>query len=186
MHWIRSYAEHPAFISAYQRRIREFLEKKVINEEECVLLFSAHGLPRSFITSGDPYESECQHSFEAIRRAFPKAIARLAYQSKFGRGEWLRPSTNEACEEILSWCGKKKRAVIIPLSFTSDHIETLYEIETLYLPILQRQGLQGDRCPALNLEEYWVDALAEIIISSPSSATVDLIRDIPKRRLHWQ
>ena len=175
LQWIRSFATHPAFILTFQRRIREFLEQKKIAEEECILLFSAHGLPRSFITSGDSYELECQHSFEAIRQAFPKAISQLAYQSKFGRGEWLKPYTNEVCEEILSWSEGRKHVIILPLSFLSDHIETLYEIETLYLPILQRQGLESHRCPALNLENYWIENLLEIVTTSPTSKTEDLI-----------
>lgn len=88
---------------------------------------------------------------------------RLCYQSKFGRGEWLRPYTNEACEEILSWHEGRKNVVFIPISFTSDHIETLFEIEKLYLPPIQKNGLSAFRCPALNLEPYWLNAILEIL-----------------------
>ena len=86
----------------------------------------------------------------------------LCYQSKFGKGEWLRPYTNEVCEEILKWNEKRKNIVFVPISFTTDHIETLFEIEKLYLPLIEKNGLKAYRCPALNLEPYWIDALAEI------------------------
>lgn len=177
LRWVHSYAVHPAFVAAYQRRVREFLEEKKIEEGNCVLLFSAHGVPRSFIDSGDIYESDCQNSFEAVRRAFPKATARLSYQSKFGPGEWLRPYTDESCEEILSWCEEKKQAVIVPISFTSDHIETLFEIEELYLPILQGKGVEAYRCPALNLEEHWIEAIQNIRETSPLCGTEMLVRN---------
>jgi ferrochelatase len=176
MRWVQSYAAHPAFVFAYQRRIRDFLKERQIEEEECALLFSAHGVPLSFILSGDIYESECLASFEAVRKGFPKAVSRLSYQSKFGRGVWLSPFTDESCETVLSWCGGKKRVVIVPISFTSDHIETLFEIEELYLPILRKNGIEADRCPALNLEDYWIEALAQIAKTSPLSGTEMLIR----------
>lgn len=162
LRWIQSYAAHPAFTKAYARRIEEFLREKELREEETVFLFSAHGVPKSFIEEGDIYESECQASFTNVMHHFPKAHGRLCYQSKFGRGEWLRPYTNEACEQILTWHQGRKNVVIVPISFTSDHIETLFEIEKLYLPILASKGLNAYRCPALNLEPYWIDALVEI------------------------
>ena len=163
LHWIPSYAAHPAFIAAYQRKISHFLHTMDLREEETLLLFSAHGLPQQFVDDGDPYASECQSSFHAVMQAFPKAKGRLCYQSKFGKGEWLRPYTNESCESILDWHEKRKNIVFVPISFTSDHIETLFEIEKLYLPIIARKGLHPYRCPALNLEPYWIDALVEVL-----------------------
>jgi len=176
LHWIKSYAAHPAFISSYQRRIAEFLEQKQLHEEETLLLFSAHGLPAAFVKEGDIYESECNLSFHAVMKAFPRILGRLAYQSKFGRGEWLRPYTNEACEQILTWNGGRQNVVFVPISFTSDHIETLYEIEKLYLPIVTAKGLKAYRCPALNLEPYWIDALAEIARETNLCSNQTLIR----------
>jgi ferrochelatase len=157
--WIKSYPSHPAFIAAYQKRIATFLKEKNLKEEESVFLFSAHGLPKKFVEEGDPYEKECQSSYQALLSLFPKAIGKLCYQSKFGRGEWLRPYTNEAAAAISTWNQGRKNVIFIPLSFTSDHIETLFEVEKLYLPLI---GEGAYRCPALNLEPYWIDALAQI------------------------
>lgn len=167
LRWIKSYPNHPRFIEAYQRRIRDFLNEMGLKEEETLLFFSAHGIPKRFVEEGDPYEVECNLSYKGVMEAFPKAKSRLCYQSKFGRGEWLKPYTNEACEEILEWNEGRKNIVFIPISFTSDHIETLFEIEKLYLPIVREKGLNAYRCPALNLEPYWLDALAEIFQETP-------------------
>ncbi len=163
MRWIKSYAAHPAYVQSMQRCIRNFLEQQSLLEEETILLFSAHGLPQEYVDAGDIYESECRQSFHAIAQAFPKALSILAYQSKFGKGEWLRPYTDETCEAILSWHAGKKQVVFVPLSFTSDHIETLFEMEELYLPIIREQGLSAYRCPALNRRPDWIGAIAEIL-----------------------
>lgn len=163
LRWIKSYAAHPSFVSAYQRRIADFLREKQLKEEETALLFSAHGVPKTFIDEGDIYELECKLSYREVMKAFPKVKSELSFQSKFGRGEWLRPYTDETCERVLEWHQGRKNIVFVPISFTSDHIETLYEIEKLYLPIIAGKGLNAYRCPALNREEYWIDALVEIL-----------------------
>lgn len=174
--WIKSYPAHPAFIRAYQRRIREFLHQNLLKEEETLLLFSAHGLPASYVKKGDVYQAECQLSYQQVMQSFPLAKSRLCYQSKFGPGEWLKPYTKQACEQILDWHEGRKNIVIIPISFTSDHIETLFEIEYLYLTLIRKKELNAYRCPALNLEPYWIDALAEIIRESELTPNAQLVR----------
>jgi len=175
LRWTPSYPTHPGFIASWTRRIGEFLHEHKLDEKSVILLFSAHGIPRAFVETGDPYERECTQSFEALRTHFPRALCRLSYQSKFGRGEWLRPYTDETCAQILHWNKQRTHIVVVPLSFTSDHIETLFEIEELYLPVLRKQGLTAHRCPALNREAYWLDALSNIAKSAPSATTRSLI-----------
>ena len=165
--WIKSYADHPAYVASMQQAIRDFLANEHLQEDEVVLLFSSHGLPRAFIETGDPYERECMRSFQAISRGFPQAHSQLSYQSKFGRGEWLRPYTDELCHAALSWTQKRRHVVFVPLSFTSDHIETLFEIEYLYLPLIRKAGLQAYRMPALNQRPDWIQALVTIAQTSP-------------------
>jgi ferrochelatase len=177
LRWIKSYAGHPAFIAAYQKRISDFLQENELAEEETLLFFSAHGIPKKFVKEGDPYEDECNLSYNKVMEAFPRIKSRLCFQSKFGRGEWLKPYTNEACEEILNWHEGRKKIVFIPISFTSDHIETLFEIEKLYLPIIREKGLNAYRCPALNLEPYWIDALAEILRGNEFHQNDALVRN---------
>ncbi len=166
MKWIRSYATHPRYIKAMQNCIRDFLNEKGLKEEETFLFFSAHGLPKKYVDQGDPYERECCQSHAAIIEAFPQAASLLAFQSKFGRGEWLRPYTSELCQEPYRWNQGRKNIVFVPLSFTSDHLETLYEIESIYLRDIQSQGLVAYRCPALNLRSDWIEALASFVFKT--------------------
>lgn len=176
LRWIRSYCSHKEYISCSQTLLSEFLRENQLNEEESLLLFSAHGLPQVFIDTGDIYESECQLSFTEISKAFPKAKSVLAYQSKFGRGKWLEPSTEGVCEGILGLAENRKNVVVIPLSFTSDHIETLFEIEKLYLPIIETQGLNAYRCPALGRREDWIQTIGKILEGGNYSSTAALLR----------
>lgn len=176
LRWIKSYPSHPAFIAAFQKRISFFLQEQGLAEEETILLFSAHGLPADFVATGDPYASECELSYQAILKAFPRALGRLAYQSQFGPGEWLRPYTNEIAEQILEWSEGRVHIVFVPLSFISDHIETLFEIEHLYLPLIRKRGLNAFRCPALNLELYWIEALLSLFQETRLFQNDSLIR----------
>lgn len=174
--WVLSYATHPSYIQAKQETIREFLQQNQIPEEESLLLFSAHGLPQRFICTGDIYQQECERSFEAIRRKFPKAKHLLAYQSKFGKGSWIKPYTHTICQSIKTF--GRTHVLFIPLSFPSDHIETLFEVEQQYLPIVRSQGLQAWRIPALNRRCDWIKAIGTILQSErPFLNTAMLLRD---------
>jgi protoporphyrin/coproporphyrin ferrochelatase len=168
MRWIRSYPHHSAYIRSMQRSINDFFKCREVREEEVILLFSAHGLPQSFIETGDPYQKECESSFQALAELFPRALSRLCYQSKFGRGEWLRPSTEELCQTLSSWSEGRGHVCLVPLSFTSDHVETLFEIEYQYLPLIRAQGSQAYRLPALNRRSDWMESIVEMISSERS------------------
>jgi ferrochelatase len=163
MRWIKSYPIHTGYVSAMQTVIADFLKKEGLEEKDVVLFFSAHGLPQEFVDEGDPYERECHQTFDAIRKGFPTTHSLIAFQSKFGPGEWIRPYTSEMCEIPQTWNLGRRNVVFIPLSFTSDHIETLFEIEYQYLPAIRAQGLEAFRCPAMNLRQEWLDAIAQIL-----------------------
>lgn len=163
LRWIRSYADFAPFTELFVTKIREFLKEQHLQERDVFLLFSAHGLPKKFVATGDPYQRHCEASFSKISSAFPLAKSLLSYQSKFGPGEWLRPYTAQICHNILDWTQEKKNVVVIPLSFTSDHIETLFEVEYQYLPMIRRQGLRALRCPAFNQDPRWPEVLSALL-----------------------
>ncbi|MBI5272990.1 MAG: ferrochelatase [Chlamydiia bacterium] len=176
LRWIASYAAHPAFIQAHYKTLKRFLDFHQLSESDTVLLFSAHGVPRLFIDTGDNYESECIQTFTACMHYFPTALGRLCYQSKFGKGEWLRPSTEEASQDILQWHERRKNVVFVPITFTSDHIETLFEIESQYVPLIKAKHLNAYRCPALNLSPHWIEAIGQILQKTNFHSTTSLIR----------
>ncbi len=174
IHWIASYPINENYVKSFCSLIRAFLQEKGL--ERVTLLFSAHGLPVKYIEQGDPYQKECEASFDAIAKEFPQHSSLLAYQSKFGRGEWLKPSTLEICTNPHLFLDPKKPVIFIPLSFSSDHIETLFEVEEEYIKPLQALGFLAYRCPALGRRKDWAEAAKEIIQSSNLVENKTLIR----------
>lgn len=154
--WVPCYAGHPLYVAAMQRALRDFLAQEGLDEQETLLLFSAHGLPQKRVDAGDPYQKECELSFKLIAEGFPKARSLLSYQSRVGFRAWTRPYTSTVCKQVEG----KKNGVVVPLSFPSDHIETLYEVEHLYLPLLRQREVRAYRCPALNLRLDWIETIA--------------------------
>lgn len=173
--WVRSYPGHPRFISLWESRIRDALASLQVAEGRALLLFSAHGLPQRFIDEGDPYEKEIRESVNKIASLFPQALCRLSFQSKFGKETWLEPSTLEVCHSLAQE-RPREAVLVIPISFTSDHIETLYEIDQEYLPIIQGGGLRVRRLKAFNRDSDWIECIVEIIRDTKGTQTGALLR----------
>jgi ferrochelatase len=176
MRWVASYPDDPGYLAAFEKCIREEMVKERMKEEETVLIFSAHGLPKRYVETGDVYQQECELTYELLKRAFPRARSHLCYQSQFGKEEWLRPYTKESVQEIAVWGKGCGNALFIPLSFTSDHVETLFEIQEQYLPVVEKQGFHVRRCPALNRRPDWIEAMAAMMREKEGKANGDLIR----------
>jgi protoporphyrin/coproporphyrin ferrochelatase len=177
LRWVKSYPAHPSYITVVQKHLREFLDTRDIDDEEAFLLFSAHGLPQQFVLDGDLYQYECQLSYRAVMQAFPKTKSLLCYQSKFGPGEWLRPYTDEICQKIENYALDKTKCVFVPISFTSDHIETLFEVEEQYMPLIAKCGLYPFRAPALNRRLDWIEAIIQMLSDSTPCSNSMLIRN---------
>ena len=161
--WIKSYPTHPAFTQSYINCIRDFLREKNLLENEVYFVFSCHGIPEKFVEQGDLYQGECEASYNTIMKAFPHSEGTLVYQSKFGPGEWLKPYAIDVSREITKWSKEKKNIVFVPISFTSDHLETIVEIERDYLSVIKEKDLNAFRVPALNLRSEWIHGISEII-----------------------
>jgi protoporphyrin/coproporphyrin ferrochelatase len=174
--WIKSYPGHTSFIQAYTNKIQDLILEHQLNPNETILFFSSHGIQKNLVQTGDIYESECQISFNKIMHNFPYLLGKMGFQSKFGPGEWIQPYTEDMCYQVDEWSQGRKNIIIIPLSFTSDHIETLFEIEHLYLPILKSKKYNVFRCPALNQGSTWIDSIIEILKETNLMTNQMLIR----------
>lgn len=170
LRWVKSYPSHPQFIACWVESIRSLMREKTF------LLFSFHGVPLKFIDSGDLYLDECVASYNAVMEYFPNVPSIIAFQSQFGPDVWLKPSTQEVCEKIEKYIPNDHHVLVVPLSFTSDHVETLFEIEETYLPILHANNYSSERVPALNLNPQWIETLKSLIESSERTNNQMLIR----------
>lgn len=154
---------HPGFIEAMTETVRDGLEGFAPEErDKVVLLFSAHSLPLDVIDRGDAYPQEVGASVQkVVERLGATNPYVLAYQSDVGPVRWLGPST----EQVIRRLGARgeKRVLVVPIAFTSDHIETLSELDREYGEVAHKAGItQYRRAPALNDRPLFLDALAEI------------------------
>lgn len=138
------------------------------------IVFSLHGYPVSRIQDGDPYQADCEASVKAIQKALqskrllpPETQFHIAYQSRFGRQNWLTPSTSD----MLHSLGEQHASVlVISPAFTVDNLETLVEIDReLRDEFFHAGGRAWQRVPCLNDEETWTRDFAEWAKSLSSS-----------------
>ena len=143
------------------------------------ILFSAHGVPRSYIEAGDPYQRQIQECVRLISEALPGeeegVKVHLSYQSRVGPIEWLRPYTDDVLPELGE--AGVKNLVVVPISFVSEHIETLEEIDIEYRELAEESGITNwRRCPALNTETAFIDDMADMVVealSEPSQTVTE-------------
>ena len=129
-----------------------------------VVLMSAHSLPMSFVTEGDPYPAEIEATFRGVlaRLREPRPRCLLAYQSQTGPVAWLGPQTSDVIREL----GREGRrdVLVAPIAFVSDHIETLYEIDVMFAEEAKAAGIANfRRAESLNLDPRFLDALADVV-----------------------
>ncbi|NGX55067.1 MAG: Ferrochelatase [Chlamydiae bacterium] len=173
--WVKSYSTHPAFVVLMQQMIREFIEQNQLKPSETALLFSAHGLPQKALRRGDEYDRQCEETVARVMEGFPEVLGRLAYQSKFGLGRWLEPSTQELCRSVEQWIGARKNLIFVPISFTSDHLETLHEIEREYMPLVAEKGVKAFRLSAFNRRSDWIETIQKILLDCSFVITSTLV-----------
>ena len=126
------------------------------------VLFSAHGLPQRVIDRGDPYQWQVEQSVAAVRKLLPPEWqTRICYQSRVGPLKWLRPSIEE---EIRAAARDQAGVLVSPISFVSEHVETLVELDIEYAHLAARLKLPFYlRAPALGATPRFIDALADLV-----------------------
>jgi len=124
----------------------ENILNSISDPKEWHLIFSAHGLPKKMIEKGDSYEEEVKEHVEILKSKLPefKSIS-LAFQSRFGGGEWLQPYLDEKLKEY-----KNEKVLIYPISFMIDNSETDLELKVEYKHLADEIGIKEYRvveCP---------------------------------------
>jgi ferrochelatase len=141
-HEIRNWPDHAGYARLLRRTVDEAVwqaERERGDADEVIhVLFSAHSLPLKIVERGDPYEQDVRRTVGAVAEGLEHSWS-LCFQSRNGRMPWLQPYT----EDELSRLGREgvRRVVVVPVSFVSDHIETLYELDMLYREHALRHGV---------------------------------------------
>ncbi len=154
----------PRFIEAMAQTVRDGLERFSAEErDDLLILFSAHSLPMSIINRGDAYPLEVGTTVHLVmERVGMQYEHLLSYQSSVGPVPWIGPSTESVIEQLGA--KKRRRVLVVPIAFTSDHIETLHELDIEYGELAHEVGItKYVRAPALNDSPLFLDALAGIV-----------------------
>ena len=155
------YYQHPAYISALAASVREAWQQGPRAER---LLISFHGLPASSIKEGDPYAAQCGETARLLVAALSldEGSWALAFQSRFSRGEWLKPHTDEL---LADWAAKGVKSVdVICPGFAADGLETLYETKLEMRDLFRESGGDSFRyIPALNERADHIALMAAIV-----------------------
>lgn len=161
---IPHFYDHPLYIQALAEKIEAGLAS-FENRNQVQLLFSAHSLPQSFIDQGDPYLGHIQTTVRLVMEHFGTVAHHLAFQSRAGPVKWLEPSTDDKLKELAAQgC---KELLVVPLSFVSDHIETLHEIDIEYAEEAHKLGIRTFRRTAsLNDSPTFIRCLVELVRSA--------------------
>ena len=159
---IADYHDQPAYLDALAASIREHWEADGRGDK---LLFSFHGIPLRYAEAGDPYPEQCRATAEGVARRLELSDDQwsIAFQSRLGREEWLRPYTDETLE-MWPDQGVKRVDVLCP-GFSADCLETLEEIAGENRErFLEAGGERYHYIPALNERPDHIAALAELVV----------------------
>jgi protoporphyrin/coproporphyrin ferrochelatase len=153
--------DHPGYLDAIAARTLEALATFPPGSRP-TLLVSAHGLPQHFIDEGDPYPEQIRATMEGVLRRLPEIPHTLGYQSRVGPVPWIGPSTDAEINRLAA--EGVKELLVLPISFVSDHIETLYEVDMLYGDQARARGIATfRRVASLNDFPPFLDALADLV-----------------------
>lgn len=158
---VSSWPDHPLYVEALADCIGQGL--RPFAGEDVQIVYSAHSLPVSFINEGDPYVEHLHRTIQAVERKTGRA-GRLCYQSRSGPVEWLAPSTPEMLATLAA--EGVKNILMVPISFVSDHIETLYEIDILYKNQAKKLGMRLLASPSLNCHPTFIACLKDLVLQA--------------------
>jgi ferrochelatase len=163
VHLVCCYYNHPGFIDAYTELINAKLD--IISQNKTTrLLFSAHGIPEILVTKGDPYQFQIETTVKKIMEKIgTKSNLKytICYQSKVGPMKWLEPNIES---EILATGTRNEVVVVIPISFTSEHSETLVELDMDYADLAKSNNIEFYRVSTLQTNPIFIQTLAALTI----------------------
>ena len=172
VHAITGFHEDAGYIAAVTESICEAL--RAFDDPAAVdMVFSAHSVPMSVVDAGDPYQREIERTVQLVwsRGRWP-GRRWLCYQSKVGASKWLQPSLDATLRRLAAEGGR--RVLVIPISFVSDHVETLHEIDIGHRAQALGLGIEDfHMVPGLNDTPSFIAALERIVrasVAQPSAA----------------
>ena len=191
---IPSWYQRPGYLQAMAQLIARELDG-FENPDQVHIFFSAHGVPVSYVEeAGDPYQQEIEECTRLIVQTLNRPNRHtLAYQSRVGPVEWLKPYTEDAIAELAA--EGINDLLVVPISFVSEHIETLQEIDMEYREVAEEAGIENfHRVPALNTHPVFIEDLANLVVEAIDAPPLTLnqvmrpqknFKMYPQERWEW-
>jgi ferrochelatase len=176
---IGQFYNHPRYVQAVVQRIGSIL-RQFPDSSRIHLVFSAHGLPMSLVEKGDPYPQQIEETVRLVCEAGSRQCAGwprthlLCYQSRVGPAKWLQPPLTGTIERL----GHEgvKEMLVVPISFVTEHIETLHEINIEARDEAKKVGIERFRMmPAVGDSPLFIGALKELVLDAVGIETGSLV-----------
>jgi ferrochelatase len=162
--FIPSWHDNPFFIDAWVEKIAAgFAAFPATQRDSLVVIFTSHSIPVRYITAGDPYKKQIEETVGLVAAKAGIREYRIAWQSKGARTTepWIEPEveptldklTQEGCKAVLE----------VPIGFTCDHMETLYDIDIVHRAHAKKLGIEFARAESLNTSRLFIKALADVV-----------------------
>ena len=139
---VKAWPDHAGYISLLRQTLDETLEQAERERDDdtdaIYVLFSAHSLPLKIVRRGDPYPADVERTIRAVTQDLQHPWS-LCFQSRNGKMPWLEPYLEDEIARLGA--SGTRRVVVVPISFVSDHIETLFELDQLYAELAKRHGI---------------------------------------------
>lgn len=186
---IPSWYQRSGYLRAMAQLIAQELDHRP-DPDGVHIFFSAHGVPVSYVEeAGDPYQREIEDCTNRIMQTLNRPNDHtLAYQSRVGPVEWLKPYTEDAIPELAA--KGVDELLVVPISFVSEHIETLQEIDMEYRELAEHSGIHNfHRVPALNTHPVFIEDLADLVIEAieaPNITFSEVIHPPKKAKMYPQ
>ncbi len=162
--FISSWHDNPAFIEAWKERVFDGLKRFWTGEQKhAFVVFTSHSIPMRYINAGDPYKRQVEETIKLVVDSLDLKLWRIAWQSKGARATepWLGPEVEPTLDKIAH---EGYRAVLeVPIGFTCDHMETLYDIDIVHRAHAKKLGINLERAESLNTSNLFIKALADVV-----------------------
>ena len=171
-HAVCCYPTEPGFVASMARLIRMALEAAAARGSSPRLLLTAHGLPKKLLGGGEPYPRQVEATAAAVIAALdrPGLDWRVCYQSRVGPLEWIGPATDD---EIRRAGEEGAPLVVAPISFVSEHSETLVELDIDYSNLAKASGVPAYyRVPTVGTDPEFIQSLAGLVARARASDRV--------------
>ncbi|HEY1382723.1 MAG TPA: ferrochelatase [Dongiaceae bacterium] len=159
------YPREPGFIAAAADLVQQGIARArdAVPAAKPLVVFSAHGLPKTVVADGDPYVSQVEAGVSGIvaRLGLQAGDWVISYQSRVGPLEWVGPATNAV---ILQAAKYKRALVVFPIAFVSEHSETLVELDIEYRHLAEQNGAAAYvRVPTVGTHPAFIAGLARLV-----------------------